>query len=271
MNGRSVDAIGEFTYMSTTGCSVVDYALVSADLLLNPNVSFEVRHTMLTKNNPILVCVQIAEYPERNLSIETQRTLPLLERISLVKKENMVEFARKFNVGFGNYIGVLEEALKPEDGERVLQILIGVIREIGKNYVRKNKRRQGPHWFNKECERLKLRGRRALSGFRKTRLAIPLTRYVKAKTAYRTAIKKAKKQYKLDSHEKMKTALKQGKPDEIWKLIKQQVRRKESAITTRIFPAQWIEHFNKTLNHRCPNNSEWTVDEDNLPEVEEGT
>ena len=268
MNGRSSDSSGEFTYMSTTGCSVVDYALVSGELVTNPNVSFEVSHTMLTKHNPILVSIPLGDPLARNRQNVVHQTLPLQERL-VVDKERMVDLAGLFNTEFDSYRDVLEEELAVGDGEKVAKMLVGAIRHIGQKFIRKNKKRKGPYWFNKECNNLKSRGRIALAGFRKTRLPIPLTRYVKAKSAYRKAIKKAKKQYRLDSQEKMKKAVQQGKPNEIWKLLKQQIRRKDLGATSRISPSQWIDHFDKTLNHKCLDNPEWTVNTTTLPEVDE--
>ena len=267
LNGRSTDPQGEFTYISTLGHSTIDYALASAELFLEGQTGFRVLDSLSTLHRPIalsLTRVKALKPPKEEKT--AQFSLPL--KIALSTDQEKAVYVERFERYFPCFAqGMAPILLSGGSADSMVDSLTHCLRMISRPFARRGGQGNGPPWFRKVHQTLRNKARRALRGYRTTRLPNALQRYCSIKKEYRKQLKTSKKLFHRTTSSRIEQALRTNDVKNLWKQIKGAKRKKHA--TGIISPGKYVAHFRSILQFETENRQEWEVNSDDLPTVEQ--
>jgi hypothetical protein len=274
LNGRSSsDSEGHYTYISSRGSSVIDYALLSDAMFFDLEWDFSIVPCDLTEHLPIALTFMTNQPPQQNSS--SVGTIPMKSPLKI--KGNGKDLAinadilKRFSLAFPVFKESCNSYLKQENTQFVAaefaQFLHLLIRPF---CIRKKPHRNEPAYFNAKCRQLKQETRACLLGFRKTNAP----RFAKALSFKRRIYRHARVEAKRTQMSKLRNDLENAIYSKDQNFIWKTVRSFSSGIlasprNSPISPNRWVDHFNKVYNQNTLSRPEWEVDVDQLPDVPE--
>ena len=257
LNGRCLDdSLGQFTCFNWNGCSVVDYCVVSKELL-NDVHSFQVMQlTELSNHCPIWFALKLRSNPAIPLHNDTNSldNLPTSYKWNVLLKDKFLKSLSTPD-SLKNITSFNEQSfneVKPQisDINCATSMLTNIIIEAAekslhskstrkKRFVKKRK------WFTQDCNSL----RKQLRVLGKSLSKFPLDpflrgEYFNLKKKCRKETKLAKKRYE----EKIMNHLedvRSSNPKEYWNLIKMINNNAESNKASEIDSTSWFIYFKK--------------------------
>ena len=266
LNGRGSDSLGEFTFLSTNGCSTIDYALVSGELMFNKTFSFHVRESLTTLHRPIVLTLLDEQNNNRQERYTQANLIKIPPKIILNSDRSRSDYIDRFELYFSMFEPGITRLLN-DNIDLAATNLTDCLRMIGRPFTLKSKRVVGPVWFTNRHGTLKTTARRILRAYRKTRLPFVLQRYCVAKQRYYREIKTAKRKYNQQLVSKIENAIKNNNISLLWSFLKTSKRKGSAHFGNSISPVEWVENFKKTLQYPTTHRQEWEVAVDELPEV----
>lgn len=251
LNGRTEgDKNGKITFISTRGASAIDLALAETEMMAEGRLNLTIGMKTTSTHMPIEV--------EWAIETENMRSTKKKQEVNTLKKYRWKEKYREDYIERKNdeiseimKIGV-SEAIKAKEIDVATSRLTTYFEYIGKKM---EVRDQGPkktrqnEWFDTECKLLKQKTKEALREFRIEKEEKKLKEYIKIRKEYRaTCRKKIEEEKRLHMNE-LERAADEKNTKEFWKIIKNKVKRKSTAISD-IAPEDWIRHFSEMFKER---------------------
>ena len=257
---------GNFTYISTLGCSVIDYCLCSGNLIHSVE-NFQIGQRGESKHFPIITCLNILNIDvgeNRAAQENTYETNYKNYNIPLHLRESFQEkMSNEFN---NNCIHDLCDELDNfnADINQTLASFIEVLKTVGKDFERKPKhhRNKQPKWFDEDCYEAKRLKYRSLRKYRQHKSDINLQRYIDVRNDFKSMCKKKQKAFDEKRLDDLVGNINDSRS--FWSRLKSTTtrgRRLENNITTE----EWVDHFEKVLN---PENVNIGQDDNNNIELE---
>ena len=260
-------SIGKYTFVGSTGCSVVDYVLVSPDLLQHM-LHFEVcPPNILSDHCAILYSIKHS----KNKGLTDQ---PLQLQNEIISKKYVWNINEKEN--FLNALYLEDEALSnltadisrcrtagaiDKNINAFLQLIYQICDPLfGKKVqkTQKNKtvrKKKHPQWFDEECKLSRKKFYRQLNSFRESNAITNRTRMVHARANFKHIIRQKKYAHETRKTEKL-VQYRTANPKEYWRLLKETTdNRSENSITSEEF-----ENYFKGLSD--PGDPFYVADED---------
>lgn len=249
-NQRIFDS--NFTFISHQGNSVVDYYIVSTDLL----------HTQLFQSLRVLTRVESAHMPV-SLSVKVVDNTPCFETSEPDQESGSVQRVMWDKEREVEYLAQLRTRALQEDIARATQLTdhdidsaLSVFTESVltaskcmmktiKFKTRKPRERKNL-WFDDQCRTMKAEAVQLLKTFRKSLLDSDKNKYLDKRKEYQTLIRRKKAELKNMQLEKLENAQKDAKS--FWKDIRFITGRPKAGICEKITHAQWVNHFRQVFS-----------------------
>ena len=233
LNGfLSANLSGKCTYVSSSGRSVIDYNIVSKDILYICS--------SLTVHDSIAS-------PHMSLELELQCTIGKKAKFQKkIMNSRIVWEDALADVYVNNLSIALQEAHVIDEMndinaavECISSCLVKAADFIKKMFVRNGAVSVGRTWYDKECTLAKRQLRRFLRKFLSTLSDADRLVYIKQRNEYKQLIRKKKQTFRQESTISLISSLRE--PKLFWKQIKNMTCRYVS--TCNITPNEWIQHF----------------------------
>ncbi|XP_073973044.1 uncharacterized protein [Rhodnius prolixus] len=231
LNGRTPgDMLGEFTYISSNGCSVIDLCSVTSDLI--PRIeNFQVGKQLFSDHLPIVLHIYCNEI------CNDDDVLPLLPKL---------QWNNNMKCGF-------EEKLKRQletfdiSSVNVLTLtdyLIHCIWECVPSRIVKQKNKllnfQARNvWFDGDCLKARCRSFSVLKLFRKTNSTIVKAAYLRENRLYKALCKKKEIDFFKTTGDQI-SSVKDSR--QFWKLVNR-CKNKAHLCSNKIVPSVWRDYF----------------------------
>lgn len=249
LNGRSPqDPEGEFTFTSATGCSLVDYVMVSPELHHMIN-DFRVDDEDSSDHFPLLFSIPCLKLQNADLPTEqTERRTKFTWRPDKAPQftQRMVD-AVCAQLLDTFYAHVAENRI-----DEAVDSLVNMYAYAAEDMkcvpsgVNKNSKSNFQGW-DQDCEDAKRDKCNLLNIFRRTRSEADLKSYLLAKKSFKCVCAKKKEQFQLQTQAKLKSEMVDAKT--CWNIIRSFKRSKpENSISSE----EWSAYFKNLLNQ--PNN-----------------
>ena len=207
LNGNHTgDENGQFTFVSNQGNSVIDYFIVSVDLISKLNMNFVVRDHVESSHMPLQL--NINSHP--NTKGKTSRNKKKKESTTLKWNREKMEYfleaihSEESQSGMQKAFQFLDSctdsALK-KFTETLLQAAESMRRTVWFDTGHGRDTNRWYKYYNCDCLRKKREARRALNRFQKTGLDVDKATYREKRSEYKSTVSKKKKQYKITIHQ----------------------------------------------------------------------
>lgn len=239
----------DFTYVSETGCSVIDLFVASHELL---------DHCLLFKTVPMVE----SKHAAIELSLKCHFTKP---KDCVVPNESV--FFSKYQWDCNNtesfkelirsdqFLFMMDDAmlLIEYDVNLALEKFNECLKYAGESMLRKIHvgKKTNKKWFDKECSQCRFSLRQQLRKFNRTNTVEDRQRYTQNRREYKELIRLKKAQYKENFIDKLHGSLNDSKA--FWNAIRS-VRPRAGA-PENISRDQWFNHFKKVFDSDAINNS----------------
>ena len=248
LNGRySNDMKESFTYISTNGCSVIDYIILSTSMMESVH-EFSIENYDVSHHMPLRIILNMVLNESKNeepksLKFQTydiyKWNVELKDSyISRLNEETVVHMVEFFHF-------IVDENV--DDAVVVLNNIVeSAAKEMKKKvsgYTNSEKMKQ-PCWWNAECEKLKREKFACLNTFRRTNEADDFKQYIAKKRTFKDFCRSRVNEFK----EKASKELMEVKhlPNLFWRKLKACIAR--SKTNTNIAPEKLVLHFNNLYN-----------------------
>ena len=238
------DEEGNFTYITTSGSSVIDYFIIS-DSLMHLNMQLKVAEEMLSQHLPVELVIRNDKAPET----EEQILIPEQE-VSKIKWDSQKKDQFKEAEQSIESRNILKEAtnLINLDLERAIERFTSYLLHISNCMIQTFKvrggRKQDPTWYDKECSDKKKDTRKHLRKYRKTRADEDRLNYCRMRKEYKALQKEKRIQFQRDQLHNIISA--KDDMTKFWTAIRKVLRKPQP--TPNISLGQWREHFETLLN-----------------------
>ena len=244
-NGRFFDDsnIGEFTFVTKNGFSVVDYVLSSQDDILCLNNFQILEQNEFSDHAPILLSFprKSDRHPNGNASNETSR------KVKIVYEESKRENFRSLILNCVERIQTLTDDLNNEPVDNIVASFTELMYEqtcevFGKPVKQtQNTNKNRNKWFNIECAEAQNDFKRKRNTYLKDKNAINRENFVQARTKYNKVKRNAKYKYKIQEGKNLCKKAK-TQPKQFWKSIKDKFKKKSNQSET-ITANDLLNHF----------------------------
>ena len=245
LNGNVTgDKDGHFTFISEQGNSVVDYALVSSDLFVTEQCSFQiVKDRVESKHSPIHFSLPFKRQPK---TIENNAQVTIFDQLKW-DHEKIDEFISNISNEESKF--ALENAVTTANtcllsALNIFNNTIIKAAECMRRTIRLYSGRRGKNrWFDRECSDLKREARRARSKYQNNNNIafknILKTDYLSKRNLYSNTIREKNKAYKTNRKDIL---IKECKGNSKFWSISKQIRCKSKQNPT-ISMGDWTNHF----------------------------
>ena len=246
MNGTCIgDKEGEFTFVSTQGCSVIDYFLVSKELALHCNLT--VGDSLYSWHLPVLMIWSLPLCIEDEVA---HVNIFALEEKIIWSEENAQIYKDELNSDECIYaLSLIRETLNVDIDvciESFEKLLYGAAACMVRKVERKKK--MFNDWFDDECQKKKRLVKRTLQQFQRAKdledKLIKKFKYIEERKQYIRLRKDKKRDYDNKRLLKLKNSIKDTKL--FWSTIRSLNRK--NIIYNSISSQQWYDHFLKVFN-----------------------
>ena len=211
LNGaHSGDQEGKFTYVDSQGNSVIDYAIVSAELLMHNSISFEIGSRVESPHMPIQP-FSVKKYAGKDdIDYDTQN-----EYLEKTKWDNEKADVFLSIVNSEETMAILNEAtdLVDRNIDAALDTFNQTLLEAGKCMkrtfpVNKPGKENSNKWFDRDCRSKKEEAKTALRAFHAPSCVKPKQElkqaYNQKRKEYKSILNEKKKAYKTRVHQTLK-------------------------------------------------------------------
>ena len=243
---------GDFTFVDTVGCSVIDYFASSADIF-DKISNFKIDNNGFLKHLPLILDLQY----QYSTNIQREST----------KDTTSIKFS--FSKGDSDrviYRSNLEEKIidgcfEPLDNSDIndflytFENLILACSEHCKKTIKHTKRTYVMNkfnWYDNECETLKRKRNKALHLFRNSRSDEDLSNYLKCKKSFNKMIIEKKTNYHYRKIQSIENVI--SDPTKFWKEIKLITNPKNEIPAINI--ESWFNHFYSLFNDIAENETQ---------------
>ena len=246
LNGNHTgDENGQFTFVSNQGNSVIDYFIVSVDLISKLNMNFVVGDRVESSHMPLQLNFNSHPNTKRKTSRnENKKESTTTLKWNHEKVEDFLEAIRSeesqsgMQKAFQYLDSCIDSALK-KFTETLLQAAESMRRTIRFDT---GHGRDTNRWYDRDCLRKKREARRALNRFQKTGLDVDKATYREKRSEYKSTISEKKKQYKITTHQALLDNKRNS--NKFWETVRsaRRKRKKQPEIDIKI----WQNHFQTT-------------------------
>ena len=255
LNGRSPqDPDGEFTFVSDSGCSLVDYVLVQPEYY-HQIIDFRVDKEDDSDHYPLLFSIPSVKLVSNNSS--TYQSEPRTkftwrpEKAPLFTQRIVDAVSTEFMDTF--YLHVAEDRIDlAVDSLVEMYSYAAVEMKQVSTGIKKDSRNNFQGW-DQECDEEKKKKINLLNIFRRTRSPSDLENYLRAKKDFKNLCKQKKEYFQCQMREKLKNSMVDVKA--CWNVIKSFKRSKPE---NSISPEEWTAYFSNLLNK--PSNRDVTFE-----------
>jgi hypothetical protein len=250
LNGRATgDNPGQFTNITESGCSTVDYVIVDSSLY-NSVESFEVLEFAETNHLPIQCTFNIFNNDVDQANVNVNHTQPLVSKEIKFKwqNESRPEFVGKLTdeVATANLTNFSE--LIGNDIDEALNVFESVIHRAAEsmeiNHNKHFKTKLQPRWWDKTCDKLKAKKYDALKKFKVSHSTEALSEFKAARSKFKNTCSQKATEWKNKLKEKLVSC--KADPVMFWKTVKS-INVKQMLVPC-ITPVEWFTYFEKLLN-----------------------
>jgi hypothetical protein len=198
LNGRLFNdkGIGDYTYITRTGKSVVDYVIASEDLLISHFfTNFEIANRGESDHLPITFDIQynkVINETDDEILIQYQS-----ENLYIWNEERINEYKQNWNSVEVQSI-IDECANVNDDPNLILNMIYDMFKTTSSTFLKSKRKgsnqRKGAKWYDKECYNKKREMKEALRKYRMNRTDDLLERYLNVKSNYKKILDQ-KKEY----------------------------------------------------------------------------
>lgn len=246
LNGlQKFKTASEFTYISSRGCSVIDYFLISIPLYPFV-VNFEIVDFKLSDHLPLSLSLNLkiartsAPIPET----ENSHLLPKLvwKETTLYEIHQLLKKTKAINLRSNIFIGNDPNKIISAYDELVHYLVLNISQPLKENFTNSEPLDQG--WFDAECRSLKNQLRKAFSTFRATNSREHLKNFFLLKKQFDDALHHKHNQFMYDQWSKLNLAATQKNSRIFWKIVSSS-SRSNSNEPNLISKQQWLQHFSE--------------------------
>ena len=269
------------TFISKAGTSVIDYFIMSSDMLLLANVdSLQVQSQIDSDHMPVVMSISVAQkdgvenVTKQNEDYTSKKQAA--ERF-VWKKEKEDEFLRCFkSKPIQSKLASAKAKIKDNIDDALDDFVSCLISASDcmkkKASVRKGRNRSRAAWFDEECQNARKQTRNKLKKYRQSRDEEDRLQYQTSNKRYRDMIRNKKKEFKRDKAASLASNIKNASM--FWKELKSLGGEKKTRTSDKIDMKQWYDHFKGLFGHteENPENENATfsdenssLDEDNHP------
>jgi hypothetical protein len=249
INGNpDYDTKGQFTYMSSHGHSVVDYFIVSNDLLFKVH-SLAVQEHIFSDHMPVaMYCKRCTHENNRvvpqedtvgiKFTVEKYTWCPL--KVDIIKEKLLSnEFRLKVNEAEVTLNTNIDYAVDKFTGA-----LLETASCMKKRITHSSKKVvYNAKWFDKECWKQKKKVKALLGTFRQNRTSVSFSRYEEERKVYKEMIKEKKKESQRNDVEQLVKSA--NNCQEFWGEIRK--HKKKKIQTNNIMNTAWVQHFKEVF------------------------
>ncbi|CAB3984286.1 Hypothetical predicted protein [Paramuricea clavata] len=259
LNGRTKgDYIGQFTCQTYNGASVVDYTIVSSEVMSEIKYFTVSEITHFSHHCFLSFGLETESY----LPLRTEKTLQLSslpmsfmwnDALKTTLRENLS------NTCILNEMNTLFQSPQDQDVDSLVNEFTNIIIKVSKKVIKIKNRRftkkkqkstmQNKKWFDKSCHVLKNELRNLgslLSRFPDNNFL--RHKFFSTKKEYKRLVKRLKRNFKNEMLSKIQS-MEEYNPKEFWKLVKSIKSNNSNSIEDEISPAVWYDYF-KNLNEK---------------------
>ncbi|MES9880358.1 MAG: reverse transcriptase family protein [Sedimenticola sp.] len=250
-NGRlhNDNNIGQYTYCSHNGMSVVDYLLMKYSDKDHISDFKILEFNEFSDHAPLLLCLQTEQTPRESRTTQTCKQTTQ----KLVWDESKVPIFRNQLMNNHETLQRLTEHINNSPVDRTVETFTNCIYENGLHAFGKTFNQQRANittktskpWYDHECIRAKHDFKRARNTFVKHMSDDNRKLFVKTRTIYTRTKRKAKQRYKLREGERL-CNIANKQPKQFWKEIKKLYANKNTTPDDNIDVNDLYDHF-KTL------------------------
>ena len=223
------DYLGQFTFISGSGTSVVDYILTTPEIVNQRLASFETKHT-ISSSHQLLKTI---------LNISNCNTVGQDYNICIPERWSWDSAAKeRFAVSCGDKIGVCEPYVNYAENDQNYNYICNILKLAArqtdlyhKPFIINPLKNRDPPWMNIVCKSLKKDTNIALKKFRKMNSLENKCMYITARNNYRKQIALSKKEYYNTQNALIENA---SNRQQFWSAVKK-VNKKNSTQTQSIW------------------------------------
>jgi hypothetical protein len=233
-----------FTFISTGGCSIVDYFIMSCELFSLLNVkTLKVNDVTESDHLPISLLVELES--ESIMSESCKEHIETFTGKYVWNKEKEGNFIEKFKSEDCQNLLKNATALLENDVNGALNVFVKCMKDASSCMYRNVKEKKvniKSRWFDEECREAKKESRQKLKIFRKTRLDEDRIVYVQARKKYRLLIKHKKKIFKKVKADTLVSSMSDSSL--FWAEVnKMGCGKSKNSTDASISTDEWLKHF----------------------------
>ena len=236
------------TYISPTGCSTVDYFIMSCELFSSVNVnSLNVKNVTESDHLPVTLVVEKRQKFKRDHVEHNQSKKKFVEKM-VWNKDKESEFVMKLKSN--DLQQRLDTATSELDNnvDNALELFVQCMKDASQCMYKKvcvDKVRRS-EWFDEECQSAKKESRKRLNQFRTSRNENDRKEYVVARKRYKALLKSKKQEFK-----KRKTSFLASNISDssvFWRELRNMgCSKADNTANCNIKMDEWYEHFKKVF------------------------
>lgn len=259
LNGRAQgDSLGQYTNISVTGCSTVDYIIVESPLYSRV-VNFTVGDLAVSNHMPVHckldLYVQSGQRTETNIN-ESDLPQQCKFRWNNECRGQYIE-TMKDDVSVAD-LGRVQEQADANNVDEALEIFESVLHRAAEPMKIKVGRKSKfkclqPKWWDKECERLKRVKYKLLKCFKETDCIHDFNAYKEARRNFKNHCTKSKNEWKDGLRQKLVDC--RHDAVQFWKVVKS--INSKHLYCPAITAAEWFAYFETLLNQEVNINREF--------------
>ena len=237
LNGLFGENSGRFTYVSATGSSVIDYCIVSKDLL-HRFTALQVSETILSCHMCLVLSTTALsrdgqgedDSPYEKVVWDSNRTKEYLEHLQDLLAVNSVDDLFDEDVNSSHVANVLSQCLMKAA-------------DFLKRTFRSKKQTQGRDWFDADCANVKRITKKLLRTYLKTKHEVDRQSYIDLRRKYKEMIRIKKSDYRAAVGASLCSNIRNS--SEFWKNVK---KLNSANVMPNVLSSQsWYEHSSKLL------------------------
>lgn len=273
-NGRFGVKSGDFTYLSSMGCSVIDYFLCTKSVF-DVIVDFNIDCRSESDHLPIHIEVKIVPlYTTFENHSSDGNVGPVNSKIIIDESNCEVFQSLLYDKVQSGKMYELDKQIEDANFnvDAILQTFESIILDCSSQFKTKHinsKHKRKSQWFDRECKVLKSKMNNLLRKFRQSKHLNDLNSYLDCKQKYNSLCKNKKKDYNTCMRNKLDSLM--GKPKLFWRALKNINGKSNQHDKPKISSNQWFKHFKSLFSD---NDSETDADIDtsddyDLTDIEE--
>ena len=262
LNGSKYDCdCGNFTYVSSSGCSVIDYYIISRNLL-PLSLSLKVAQRVESKHMPVELTIGC----QREETVNDNQTKSVRFEKFVWNAENSQDFLTSLvSEEVQSYFREASALIDSDINQSLLKFNEGLLKAgqcMKKSIVIGKEKKQ--LWFDFECAESRRQLRRHLRKYHSSNGVEDRINYTQKRKEYKELLRMKKTTYRkrvLDSLHENK-----NNPKAFWGTLKNFVSKK--SVSNTVSKQEWFDHFSRVFNPNKHTRRE-NVDDDTVKSNEE--